>query len=376
MNCKQRILAASIAAITPCGTAMAADEAKAVRMDEVVVSAPKIGSTFSATYLDEAGLAPMRAATSDSASLLRNIPGVSLYSAGGVSSLPVIQGLADDRLRIKVDGMDLISACGNHMTPPLSYIDPSNVGSIQVFGGIVPVSVGGDSIGGAIQVNSPAPEFAAAGQGTLTKGQAGAFYRSNGNATGGNISATIASEKLSMTYSGSTVESGNYKAGGDFKPASLVPNTTQGSTWLAANEVGSSAYKSHNQSLGFALRHDNHLVELKLGIQDIPYQGFPNQRMDMTGNDSTQVNLRYKGQFQWGALEARAYNEHTRHKMNFMEDKEFWYYPPKASPPGTPVPAAGMPMDTEGRNTGAGGRRQRAEPSVRSRGTGGEAARG
>ncbi len=45
-------------------------------------------------------------------------------------------------------------------------------------------------------------------------------------------------------------------------------------------------YKSTNQSLRFALRNENHLVELKLGMQDIPYQGFPNQRMDMTGNDS------------------------------------------------------------------------------------------
>jgi iron complex outermembrane receptor protein len=34
---------------------------------------------------------------------------VSLYGAGGVSSLPSVHGLADDRLRIQVDGMDLIS---------------------------------------------------------------------------------------------------------------------------------------------------------------------------------------------------------------------------------------------------------------------------
>ena len=347
MNCKQRLLAASIAAITPCGTAMAADEAKAVRMDEVVVSAPKIGSTFSATYLDEASLAAMRAATSDTASLLRDVPGVSLYGAGGVSSLPAIQGLADDRLRIKVDGMDLISACGNHMNPPLSYIDPAQVGSVQVYTGIVPVSVGGDSIGAAIQVNSPDPQFAAAGQ-TLAQGQAGAFYRSNGNATGGNVSATIASDKVSLTYSGSTVQSDNYKAGADFKPAGPAyindgKSITTSTKWLAGDEVGTSMYKSTNQSLKLALRNDNHLVELKLGIQDIPYQGFPNQRMDMTANDSTQVNLRYKGSYDWGKLEARAYNEHTRHKMNFLEDKAFWYL----------TGAPGMPMDTEGRNTGA-----------------------
>ncbi|MDO9190271.1 MAG: TonB-dependent receptor plug domain-containing protein, partial [Sulfurimicrobium sp.] len=287
MKHQLRIIPLAVALALP-QLAIAADD-KATTLPEVTVSASK--DAVGATMVDQASLAGMRAATSDSASLLRDIPGVSLYGAGGVSSLPAINGLADDRLRIKVDGMDLISACGNHMNPALSYIDPSNVGSIQVFSGIAPVSVSGDSIGGAILVKSPEPEFAAAGQGTLLKGQAGAFYRSNGNVTGGNLSATVANEKLSMTYSGSTVESGNYKAGGDFKPAgpafradgrSLYTSTK----WLPGDEVGSSMYKSTNQSLGFALRHENHLVELKLGVQDIPYQGYPNQRMDMTGNDS------------------------------------------------------------------------------------------
>lgn len=352
MKHQLRIIPLAVALALP-QLAVAADDSKTTTLPEVTVSASKIGQPLGATLVDESSIARLRAATSDSASLLRDAPGVTLFGAGGVSSLPVIQGLADDRLRIKVDGMDLISACGNHMNPPLSYIDPSSVGSIQVFGGIAPVSVGGDSIGGAIQVNSPAPEFAAAGQGTLLKGEAGAFYRSNGNATGGNLSATIANEKLSMTYSGSTVESGNYKAGGDFKPAGPAfradgKSQFTSSKWLSGDEVGSSMYKSTNQSLGFALRNANHLVELKLGVQDIPYQGFPNQRMDMTANDSTQVNLRYTGQYGWGTLQARAYNEHTRHKMNFLEDKAFWYKSATQT-----IPAPGMPMDTEGRNTGA-----------------------
>lgn len=301
-------------------------------------------------------IARQRASTSDTAKLLDGQPGVSLYGAGGVSSLPAIHGLADDRLRIKVDGMDLISACGNHMNPPLSYIDPSNVGSVKVFAGITPVSVGGDSIGGTIQVDSNMPEFAANGE-TLLKGEAGAFYRSNGNVQGGNLTATIASEQLSMIYSGSTTMAGDYSAGGDFKAASLA---APGRGWLAGDEVGSSMYKSTNQSLGFALRRENHLIELKLGMQDIPYQGWPNQRMDMTGNDSKQFNLRYAGQYGWGALEARAYHENTRHKMQFFDDKLYWYgslAPASYANSGIPCTpsatcAAGMPMDTEGRNSG------------------------
>lgn len=292
-------------------------------------------------------LRSLRAVTGDTASLLRDVPGLNLYGAGGVSSLPVIHGLADDRIRVKVDGMDLVSACANHMNPPLSYIDPSNVGSIQVFAGIAPVSLGGDSIGGTIAVNSAAPEFATAGQGILFKGQAGTFYRSNGNAKGANLSATLASEQLSMSYSGATVEAENYKAAKSFKAAGPAARDKPG-RWLAGDEVGSSAYKSTNHALGFALRHDNHLVELKLGVQEMPYQGFPNQRMDMTGNESRQINLRYAGQFNWGALEARVYNETTRHKMNFGADKHYWY-----AMGGGVGTWPGMPMDTRGKNSGA-----------------------
>lgn len=146
----------------------------------------------------------LRANTSDTASLLEGQPGISLYRAGGVSSLPSIHGLADDRIRIKVDGMDLISACANHMNSPLSYIDPANVDKIKVFAGITPVSMGGDSIAGTIAVDSAAPEFAASADELLMKGKASAFYRSNNDARGINLSATIASDILSVRYTGAT----------------------------------------------------------------------------------------------------------------------------------------------------------------------------
>ena len=339
---KIRTLPWSIALALPalsllCGQAHAADE-QASTLPVVTVSGAKADAQpVVATLIDKEQLSRQLSGTSDTARLLGDVPGLNLYGAGGVSSLPVLHGLADDRLRIKVDGMDLISACGNHMNPPLSYIDPSRVGSIQVFAGITPVSAGGDSIGGAIVVNSAAPEFAKPGEGTLLKGQAGAFYRSNGNGQGANVSMTVASEQLSLTYSGSTAESGNYEAAAAFK--SVAPGVSV--QVPGAKEVGSSRYKSDNQSLGLALRHDRHLLELKLGVQDIPYQGFPNQRMDMTRNQSEQINLRYTGQYQWGALEARVYNENTRHKMNFLENKS-------SSPA-----SLGMPMDTEGKTTGA-----------------------
>lgn len=290
--------------------------------------------------------------TSDTATLLSDEPGVSLYRAGGVSSLPAIHGLADDRIRTKVDGMDLISSCANHMNPPLSYIDPANVESIQVFAGISPVSLGGDSIAGTIQVNSATPEFAQAGEDLLIKATLGSFYRSNNDARGMNLSTSVANDKVYMRYTGASVEANNYIAGDKFKPAGIAArnmsaNRTKDRGWIEGDEVGSTAYKSRNHALAFGMRHENHLVEFKLGLQDIPYQGFVNQRMDMTGNEAEQYNLSYKGHYGWGALEARAYHEHVRHNMQFGNDKLFWY---GGGAIAGMVP--GMPMDTEGKTTG------------------------
>ncbi len=317
--------------------------AETVTLSVVNVVATKERGLPDSSVLGNRYLPRFLANTSDTARLLDSQPGVSIYRAGGVSSLPVIHGMADDRVRVKVDGMDLISACANHMNPALSYIDPANVARVKVMAGITPVSVGGDSIGGTIQVDSNGAEFAQAGQGRLLKGQAGAFYRSNNSARGASLSTTIATEQLSLRYTGSTVKAKNYKAASSFKPDAVIVGSISGNV-VAGDEVGSSSYQSENHALAFGLRNDNHLLELKLGLQNIPYQAFPNQRMDMTGNDSTQINLRYAGQFDWGVLEARAYNEHTKHSMQFLGDKTFWY--------GALLNVAGMPMDTNGKNTG------------------------
>ncbi|MBW8370065.1 MAG: TonB-dependent receptor plug domain-containing protein [Thiobacillus sp.] len=359
-------LAVSLALSTLCAHAVAQGTASSATsetqlMTVVVVGSQPMDADLNSVTLDAETLQAMRAATSDTATLLRDVPGLSFYGAGGVSSLPSIRGLADDRLRIKVDGMDLIAACPNHMNSPLSYIDPTAVATATVYAGISPVSAGGDSIGGSILVESAAPEFALQGQGSLLKGEAGAFYRSNGNAMGGNLAATVASEQASLSYTASYAQADNYKAGDDFKDYAFTGRL--GHT-LPLDEVGSTAYEAINQALKFAWKNDGDLFEFKYGRQHIPYEAYPNQRMDMTDNVSDQFNLAYTSQQAWGTLKARAYYEHTQHEMDFGDDKRYWYGGASggsAATDGVPCSpisggmagcAAGMPMYTDGKNTG------------------------
>jgi iron complex outermembrane receptor protein len=256
--------------------------------------------------------------------------------------------------------MDLIASCPNHMNPPLSYVDPGNLSAIKVFAGISPVSVGGDSIGGTILAETSDPAFAAAEQGSITKGELGTFYRSNNHARGGNASATLATETASVRYDGSWSRASNYTAGDDFKTSRTTGRVGHE---LPLDEVGSTAYETANHALDLAVTHDGNLVEVGFGYQEMPEQLFPNQRMDLVDNEQKRVNLGWTGAFPRGGLETQLYHEQVDHAMDFGPDKRFWYgsesQPPAASEPGTPCSpvdfktcAAGMPMYSESETTG------------------------
>ena len=277
----------------------------------VVVEAP-------AVTVGSDTITPARSRTSDTAALLEEVPGVSLNINGGISSLPAIHGLADDRVKTLVDGMTITAHCANHMNPALSYIAPGNVESINVLAGITPVSEGGDSIGGTIAVDSPIGEFANSGQGWVTHGSLSGYHRSNGVVNGGDASLSGATEHFSALFAGSYVNAGNYHTGDGLF-------------------VKSSLFEARNDALTLAARHGQHLFSLRLGYQYLPEQGFPNDSMDMTKNDGRFVNARYQGKFDWGKLDARFYYENTGHEMNILSDR---------------MPGMYMPMTVQGGDLG------------------------
>ncbi|HEX5697362.1 MAG TPA: TonB-dependent receptor, partial [Rhodoferax sp.] len=175
---------------------------------------------------------------------------------------------------------------------------------------------------------------------------------------GANLSATYATQAFNISYSGATSKAGNYSAGTDFKTYDFTGRPGHS---LARDEVGSTAYETRNHALGLAFKNDDHLFEARLGIQNMPFQLYPNQRMDMLHNKQSSLNLRYLGQFDWGSLEARAYQENVDHFMDFGPDKRYWYGTASGGgtalngTPCSPISsacAAGMPMYTEGKTTG------------------------
>lgn len=240
--------------------------------------------------------------SSDTAALLNSLAGVSSNSGGGFSSMPVIRGQNEQRLNVLVDGVNIPAACPNDMNSPMSYTDPQTVESVTVITGVAPVSLGGDHIGGTISVDYAAPVFADTGK-TLLSGEASGFYRSNGNGFGGALILNAATDTVSISYKGSFTQAQNYTAGGNL------------------GEVRSTEFAKSDHMLSLALQADTGLFELDAGYQNSPYEGFPNQYMDMVSNQSWFVNALYSGTFDWGNLEARANYRTTAHEMNFLSDK-------------------------------------------------------
>ncbi|MBR4737507.1 MAG: TonB-dependent receptor plug domain-containing protein, partial [Rhodocyclaceae bacterium] len=149
---KRRDHALYAAVLLACAGSARAQEAAVVELAPVTstASAPEEDTNIGQTRLDAGALTDLRAAQSDASALLRDVPGMQTSGAGAISALPVLHGMADDRLRVAVDDVDLLPACPNHMNPPLSYIAPARVARVRVFAGTAPVSEGGDQIGGVV----------------------------------------------------------------------------------------------------------------------------------------------------------------------------------------------------------------------------------
>ncbi|AIY39467.1 TonB dependent receptor [Collimonas arenae] len=255
--------------------------------------------------------------SADSALLLNREPGYAAQAAGGVSSLPTLNGFAADRLKVRLDGMEVTAACGNQMNAPMSYMPPSQIGVTRVIAGITPVSIGGDSIGGTIELSSPAPQFADGKGKLLTKGGFSVSARSVNSEVTASANATVATDNFSVGYVASHSEAQSYKAGNGEK-------------------VLASQYESNNHALTIAARGNDQQLVFKIGQQYIPHQGFPNQYMDMTGNRATTANLGYDRGFDWGRLYAKLYWQQTEHEMGFFSSER----------------RGAMPMNTRGRDMG------------------------
>ncbi len=261
----------------------------------------------------------------NAADLLAELPGVSLHGNGELASIPFLHGLGDERTKIVVDGATISSACPNHMNPTLSYVAPAQASQVTVLAGITPVSLGGDSLGGTISVESPMPIFGEGGK-VREDGSFTGFYRSNGNNWGGSLREWIANEHFGLGYTGAFTTTEDYTDG-------------------AGHKITSTSAQSTDHAVTLAAQSGRNLFLATGSLHHVPFEGFINAYMDLTHNNASSLNVRYRRTLNAGSLDARFYWQNTFHMMDFLPDKVNLSV---AAGYGTPS----MPMNTHGRDLG------------------------
>ncbi|WP_395646761.1 TonB-dependent receptor [Terricaulis sp.] len=253
------------------------------------------------TDIDEAAIAARRNASPNALGALNGAPGYASQSNGGISSLPVVRGLADDRILTTIDGAVATAFCPNHMNPTSSYIQAGRLARVTLMPTLAPVSAGGDNIGGVIALDSAPPAFTTSGVDRF--GRAGVNYRSVAQGWGANLSAGVANEQLSLGYDAAYAYAENYRRGD-------------------GAQVRSTQFESYDQALTLGARSaQGDLLTLRVGRAFVPYEGFPTQRMDMTQNTSVFAGLAYERELSWGEIRAALNWRDVDHEMNFLRDK-------------------------------------------------------
>ena len=250
----------------------------------------------------------------DVAELMTRVPGAAVVRNGAQTGIVQIRGLFNERVRVRVDGMNITPACPNHMDPPLHYAGLEGLDALDVIVGATPVSQGGDSIVGSVEARTRPLDFAA-GPGWRPSARVEAGYASGNNAQQFALEAGAANDVLSLRYLGGYQDAGNYDS--------------------ADGEVATTGYTSRRNTLGAAYKHGSGVWELEAGTHRADDVGTPTLPMDMVRDDADRVRLGFRGDTPLGALEAQVYRHEIDHLMDNYSLRPLMMGRPRMEAPST-----------------------------------------
>jgi iron complex outermembrane receptor protein len=173
MNTTKKMLGLAMAMGAPV-LVQGAEEAKAVVLDEVIVTAPQMQEPLKVVTDPKLPRQPLPA--HDGADYLKTIPGFSVIRKGGTDGDPVFRGMAGSRLNILLDGEQLLGGCGMRMDPPTAYVFPEAYDRITIVKGPQTVLNGPGNAAGSVLFERTLKRFAKPGwkfNGSVTLGSFG-----------------------------------------------------------------------------------------------------------------------------------------------------------------------------------------------------------
>lgn len=268
-------------------------ESTVYQAGDILVTAPQVVAPLGTMWIspgDDSG-----SPEADLAGQLPDLPGLAVVRNGPMTGIAQMRGLFNERVKIRVDGMEITPACPNHMDPPLHYATAFETGELEVISGVTPVSLGGDSLAGTIDARSPALDFST--QGTKTKGALMAGHTQGNDARNLAARAEFLGERVSLRYQGSYFSSNDY----DYADGT-VRNTGVGG--------------SQRHALTLAGQVGGGSLELTAGTHRTRDAGNPSLPMDMIQDDADRLGLVWRTPLGEGSLTARLYRHDIDHLMD------------------------------------------------------------
>lgn len=87
------------------------------------------------------------------------LPGVNVNSNGVISGILQVRGMLGERVRVDVNGAEVVGAGPNGMDPPLSHLMSVSNQKVTFYRGIAPVSAGAEVLGGAFSIDDFGIDF-------------------------------------------------------------------------------------------------------------------------------------------------------------------------------------------------------------------------
>lgn len=255
----------------------------------IVEGAPTRPGTF--------GTAPDSTSLTDTASLLKRVPGANVARNGPLTGIAQYRGMAGNRINISLDGANMKEVGPNSMDPPLSHIPAPLTGSLQVYRGIAPVSSGIETLGGSMKAESK-KGFFAEGEGIETNGVASMGYSSAADGRFGALLGAVATQNHKLYLSGSEEKGRDYRKQNNRKQ---VP--TQ--------------YDRNAYTVGYGYQRDGHEFGINYSDNDTGHTGTPALPMDIMYVRGGVYDTNYNWDLGDGyKLKTNLYYQKMRHLMN------------------------------------------------------------
>jgi iron complex outermembrane receptor protein len=248
------------------------------------------------TGLMESQIALADTSSPDLRSQLSQLPGVTVNGNGLVSGIVQYRGLFGDRLKVKIDGIEIAGAGPNAMDSPLSHA-LGNRHEIVLYQGIAPVSVGYETLAGAIEIKDVKPSLgdskAFAASTTLS-----ASWFTNNDAKMVGVNTVLANNENYASFQGQYQDAQNYESGAGL----IVPSTF---------------YERSGLKFKVGRQTDEYQLDLLVGTRNTNESGTPALAMDISFVDALWYKLSFERNLSndW-KTKVQVFGNQNQHIMN------------------------------------------------------------